>query len=107
MARAAEYIRQRADAMEAEMADPFRSYWRFETAADANTRYRAGVANGLGGPAGEMAAPWDLATSRAVAALLDKIAWMVGMDAELAGRVGVDEAIAVARAYLSDEEGPQ
>jgi hypothetical protein len=38
----------------------------------------------------------------AVADLLDRTAWMVELDPELAGRVGVDETLAVARAYLGE-----
>lgn len=37
---------------------------------------------------------------RAVADLLDKIAWMAEMDPDLIERVGGDETLAVARAYL-------
>lgn len=40
----------------------------------------------------------------AVAELLDKIAWMVELDPDLAGRVGVDETLAVARAYMGTKE---
>ena len=101
MRRAAALIRERAGAVEAEMSGPS-FYWRSIGGGDLNARYRAGVDNGLGGAAGEMAKAFDLATCRAVAALLDKIAWMVGMDAELAGRVGVDEAVAIASAYLGE-----
>jgi hypothetical protein len=36
----------------------------------------------------------------ALADLFDRIAWMVEMDADLAERVGVDETLAVAVAYL-------
>ena len=45
----------------------------------------------------------------AVADLLDKIAWMGELDAEMLARVGCDKAIAIARAYLgsgsSESEG--
>jgi hypothetical protein len=41
----------------------------------------------------------------AVADLLDKIAWMGEVDPELLGRVGCDEAVAIARAYLGKEDG--
>jgi len=47
-------------------------------------------------------ASWHPAVALAVADLLDRIAWMVELDPELAGRVGVDEALAVARAYLGE-----
>jgi hypothetical protein len=40
----------------------------------------------------------------ALADLLDRIAWMVEMDADLAGRVGVDETLAVARAFLREAD---
>jgi len=49
-----------------------------------------------------MAAAWDLSANAAVAALLDKIAWMIGIDPDLVGRIGVDETLAVARAYLGE-----
>lgn len=39
----------------------------------------------------------------AVADLLDKIAWMGSLDPEMLGRVGCDEAIAIARAYLGEQ----
>ena len=93
---------QRADAVEAEVSGPG-LYWRATGGDDLDARYRAGVDNGLGGAAGKMAAAFDLSTCRAVAALLDRIAWMIGMDAGLAGRVGVDESVAIARAYLAGE----
>jgi hypothetical protein len=38
---------------------------------------------------------------RMLADLLDKLAWMGELDPEQLGRVGCDEAIAVARAYLA------
>lgn len=101
--RAAAQIRERADAMEQEIADPENTYWRWMPGDDINGKYRAGVDNGLGGASGEMAAPWDLRTGRAVADLLDRIAWMAGLDAELIGRVGCDEVMAIARAYLNEE----
>ena len=41
----------------------------------------------------------------AVAVLLDKIAWMGELDAEMLARVGCDEAIAIARAYLGTGSG--
>jgi len=41
----------------------------------------------------------------ALADLLDQTAWMVEMDADLAGRTGVDETLAVARAFLGEAEG--
>lgn len=36
----------------------------------------------------------------AVADLLDRIAWMCGIDKDLLSRVGSDEAVGIARAYL-------
>jgi hypothetical protein len=44
----------------------------------------------------------DLLVALALADLLGRIAWMVKLDGELAGRVGVDETLAVARAYLAE-----
>jgi len=98
--RAAKLIRERVEALRAEMTE--NAYWGYPSAGSADAAYRIGVDGGLGGAAGEMAAPWDLSANAAVAALLDKIAWMVGMDAELLGRVGVDETLAVARAYIGE-----
>jgi hypothetical protein len=43
----------------------------------------------------------------AVADLLDKIAWMGELDPEMLGRVGCDEAIAIARAYLGEPDDRQ
>ena len=48
-------------------------------------------------------ASWGPVPALAVAALLDRIAWMVELDGELAGRVGVDETLAIAHAYLAAE----
>ena len=39
-----------------------------------------------------------------VADLLDKLAWMGELDPDMLGRVGCDEAIAVARAFLGIKE---
>lgn len=36
----------------------------------------------------------------ALAELLDKIAWMAGVDPDLMGRVGCEEVLKIARAYL-------
>jgi hypothetical protein len=38
----------------------------------------------------------------ALAELLDKIAWMVGIDPDLMGRVGCEEVLKIARAYLGE-----
>lgn len=46
----------------------------------------------------------DPAVGLALAALFDRIAWMAELDEELLGRVGVDETLAVALAYLSKTE---
>jgi hypothetical protein len=45
--------------------------------------------------------------SLAVADLLDKWAWMGEMNPDLLSRVGGDEAIAVARAYLGEPDDPR
>jgi hypothetical protein len=47
-------------------------------------------------------ASWHPGVVLAVADLLDKIAWMGEMDEGLLGRVGCDEVIAIARAYLGE-----
>jgi hypothetical protein len=51
----------------------------------------------------EHIASWHPLVTPAVADLLDKIAWMVETDSDLLGRIGVDETLAVARAYLGVE----
>lgn len=51
----------------------------------------------------EHIASWHPLPALAVAALLDKIAWMGELDKDTLARVGCDEAIAIARAYLDGE----
>lgn len=70
--RAAQLIRSRVDAMEAELAE--NPYWGHPPGDHADAAYRSGVANGLGGASGAMASSWDLSTSRAVAAWLGETA---------------------------------
>ena len=41
-----------------------------------------------------------------LAALFENMAWILGLAGEFAGRVGVEEAVAVARAVLSGTENP-
>lgn len=43
------------------------------------------------------------AVAAPLAALFERIAWMGGLDADLLSRVGVDEALAVARALLGED----
>jgi hypothetical protein len=50
-------------------------------------------------------ASWHPGVAVAVADLLDKLAWMGELDPDLLGRVGCDEAIAIARAYLGESDG--
>lgn len=50
----------------------------------------------------EHVAGMDPVVALALADLLDRVAWMVKLDGELAGRVGVDETLAVARAFLGE-----
>ena len=50
----------------------------------------------------EHVASWSPPVALAVADLLDKIAWMGEMDPDMLGRVGCDEAIAIARTYLGE-----
>ena len=52
----------------------------------------------------EHVAGMDPLVGLALADLLDRIAWMTVLPAELAGRVGVDETLKVARAYLGENE---
>jgi len=47
-------------------------------------------------------ASWHPLVAVAVADLLDKLAWMGELDPGLLSRVGCDEAIAIARAYLGE-----
>ena len=47
-------------------------------------------------------ASWHPGVAVAVADLLDKIAWMGELDPDMLSRVGCDEAIAIARAYVAD-----
>ena len=49
-------------------------------------------------------ASWHPLVALAVADLLDKLAWMGELDPDLLGRVGCDEAIAIARAYLGEPD---
>ena len=49
-------------------------------------------------------AGWHPLVALAVADLLDKIAWMGEMDRDQLGRVGCDEAIAIARIYLGRDD---
>jgi hypothetical protein len=49
-------------------------------------------------------ASWHPLVALAVADLLDKIAWMGELDADMLSRVGCDEAIAIARAYLGETD---
>ena len=47
-------------------------------------------------------ASWHPLVALAVADSLDKIAWMGELDPDMLSRVGCDEAIAIARAYLGE-----
>lgn len=96
-------MRQRAGAVEAEMADPGNRYWG-GTGAE---RYREGVTGGLGGASGELAAGFDPDTVRAIAALLECEASFI--DAQVFPRsdpVIERYPLAVARAYLGEEVVP-
>jgi hypothetical protein len=53
----------------------------------------------------EYIAAMDPLVALAVAGLLDRTAWMVELDSGLASRVGVDETLAIARAYLREIVG--
>jgi hypothetical protein len=50
--------------------------------------------------AGDYIASMHPLVGAALAELLDKIAWMVGADPDLMGRVGCEEVLKIARAYL-------
>jgi hypothetical protein len=49
-------------------------------------------------------ASWNPLVAVAVADLLDKLAWMGELDPGLLSRVGCDEALAIARAYLGEPD---
>lgn len=83
MRAAAKLMRERADAMEAEMRR--NPYWGLSGELD--ERYRAGVKDGLGGAAAEMAAAFDLSAVRSLADLLMKLAWLDDVDP---GGLGAD-----------------
>ena len=51
----------------------------------------------------EHVAAWGPPASLAAARLFDKIAWMGELDPDMLSRVGCDEVIALARAYLGEE----
>jgi len=61
------------------------------------------IAGPMPEPLARFIASMHPAVALAVADLLDKIAWMGEMDKEMLGRVGCDEAIAIAMAYLGGE----
>jgi hypothetical protein len=48
---------------------------------------------------------WQPAAAKAVADLLGELAWMIGMQPDTVGRVGCDEANAIARAILGVSNG--
>jgi hypothetical protein len=83
-------MRERADAMEAAMRGA--PMWE--------AGYRREIAGALGGPAGEMAAPWDLVTVHAVADWLDRF----GDRVYCYGRVEFEYALIIARAYLGSTD---
>jgi hypothetical protein len=91
--RAAEAMRQHADAMQAEMTRPTYS-WGTDADGTADYRYRRGVDDGLGGASGALASHWDLTTTRAVAGWLES-------EAERADRPGALQ-LAVALGYLGE-----
>lgn len=64
-----------------------------------------GDCNQWGRYAGYHIASWHPGVALAVADWLDKIAWSVEVDPDLISRIGGDEALAVARAYLGGEPG--
>jgi hypothetical protein len=104
MRRAAQLMIDRADAMDAELRT--NRYWGFADAewtipADV---YRRGVAGGLGGPAGEMAAPWTPDANRALAGWLRMEAVNAPELGEMTFRGGRPvRALAVAAAYLGEQ----
>jgi hypothetical protein len=106
MREAAKLMRERADLMAAEMGAeagaPYPPYWT-RINGDVDERYRAGVKNGLGGSAGEMAAPFDLSTAYYLAELLMKLAWLHDVEP---GALGADidgKLLRMCRAYLGEE----
>ena len=91
---AAQLMRERAGRMDAEM-DRMVATWE--------PGYRAEVAGCLGGPAGEMAAPWDQVTVRAVADWLDHTAGLIERAEGYRGAQSSIMALLCARAYLGGE----
>ena len=94
MRQAAKLMRELADAMERMVAT-----WE--------PGYRDEVRASLGGPAGDMAAPWDQVTTRAVAEWLDVKATNLER-VEIVGHHYQDHdsgyALAVARAFLDSSD---
>lgn len=90
---AARLMRERADAMYDEM-DRMPASWE--------CGYRAETSGALGGPAGELAGPWDPEANRAVAGWLEaESAKIVGLRSELAfTAISGWPSVKVARAYL-------
>lgn len=54
---------------------------------------------------GTYIASWHPGVALAVADLLDRLAWTLGLDPDLSARVGCDEALEIARAYLGEGDG--
>lgn len=65
MRSAASLLLERADAMDAEFKT--NAYWGWSSAEGDAEVFRRGVAGGLGGASGELAAPWHPEANRAVA----------------------------------------
>jgi len=108
---AAKLMRERAEAVDAEMAS--NPYWASDPeqspAPARSERYRLGVTGGLGGASGEMASAWDIDANLAVGDWLDSEAGRAdGMDGYEDSDAyplmleGFRHPLAVARLYLGE-----
>jgi hypothetical protein len=96
---AAEQMKADADDARAEMTG--NPYWGGDVS---DAAWASGVDNALGDVAGRVMARWTPGVIKSVADLLDKLAWMGGLDPDLLSHVGCDEALVIARAYLGTKE---
>jgi hypothetical protein len=99
--RAARLLADRADAMDAELqANP---YWGCSEGTPPAEAYRQGVAGGLGGASGDLAAPWTPEANRALARWLRFEAVNAPEIGTMVFRGGRPvHALAVACAYLGE-----
>lgn len=101
--RAASLMLERADAMDADLRA--NDYWGAPSADETEGAYRLGVAGGLGGAAGELAAPWHPEANRAVARWLQIQAADLDVWGKDPGGFWA-YALELARHYLGEAERP-